>query len=85
MGSNREDAWIGLSDIETEGSFVFLDGVVSTASNTGWAPEEPNDGGQNEDCAHLNWMDPNHPHNSANDYQCHFPAFALCEKLKSLQ
>ena len=83
LESNGGDAWIGLSDIETEGLFVFLDGVVSTESNTGWGPSEPNDGGRNEDCVNLNWD--SLPHNSANDYICDIPAFALCEKLKSSQ
>ena len=83
LGSNGGDAWIGLSDIGTEGLLVFLDGVVSTQSNTGWKPNEPNDGSQNEDCVHINW--PTHPHNSVNDRGCNNPAFALCEKLKSLQ
>ena len=82
LGDKRQDrdAWIGLSDIETEGQFVFVDGVSSTNENTGWAPGEPNDVGKNEDCAHLHLSDPNHPINTANDYPCSRNAFALCEK-----
>ena len=83
LGSNGGDAWIGLSDIETEGSFVFLDGVVSTQSNTGWGPNEPNNENHGEDCVNINWID--HPPNTVNDYYCHLSAFALCEKLKSSQ
>ena len=80
---NGGDAWIGLTDIDREGSFVFLDGVVSTESNTGWAPNEPNNGNQNEDCVNLHWVDLSP--NLANDYFCNYSAFALCEKLKSFQ
>ena len=71
----RDDAWIGLSDIQNENRFVFIDGVAATTKNVGWKPGEPSGDG---DCVHINW--PGFPHNSANDYPCNSNAHALCEK-----
>ena len=79
LGSG-EDAWIGVSDIQTEGRFVWVDGVASTNENTGWFIHQPSNGGPtgNEDCVHINWHA--FPHNTANDLECSQSAFALCEK-----
>ena len=78
MGGKGQDAWIGASDIETEGRFVYLDGVTATQQNTGWNSAQPDDGGRREDCVHFNlrgW-----PDNTANDWVCMENAYALCEK-----
>ena len=48
------NAWIGLSDRDVEGAFVWVDGQPLTYSH--WAEGEPNDTGGIEDCAHL-WTD----------------------------
>jgi hypothetical protein len=46
-GSNY---WIGLNDINVEGTFVWVDG--STSSYRQWDTDEPNNS-QNEDCGEL--------------------------------
>ncbi|XP_041665293.1 lactose-binding lectin l-2-like [Cheilinus undulatus] len=48
----QKPAWIGLSDIHSSGG-RWSDG---TAVNfTFWCPNEPNNLGGNENCAHMNW------------------------------
>jgi hypothetical protein len=60
--------WIGGSDIATEGSWVWPDGTLFyqsgapvNAAFVSWSPSEPNNAGQNEDCAILHvtfkWTD----------------------------
>lgn len=55
MGAGLPDTgfndWIGLSDAEVEGTFVWTDG--STPRFTAWAEGEPNDSGGLEDCAEM--------------------------------
>lgn len=43
--------WIGLDDLADEGSFVWTDG--SPVDFESWAPGEPNDYDQVEDCGHI--------------------------------
>nr|CAB3231617.1 C-type lectin domain family 4 member F-like [Phallusia mammillata] len=45
--------WIGLSDIEQEGIWKYIDGVNATAANTDFADGEPNDSLGDADCARL--------------------------------
>ena len=78
LGDKGQDAWIGLNDIETEGTFVYVDGVRATQQNAGWERGQPNNFGGNEDCAHVNRAGV--PDNTANDSPCSISAFALCEK-----
>ena len=42
-----EDFWIGVNDIDEEGTFVSTDGSVLTYTN--WKTGEPNDYGSGED------------------------------------
>lgn len=49
----RGNAWIGLSDRENEGRWMWEDGT-SFKNPKWWTEGEPNDANENEDCAHLN-------------------------------
>ena len=78
LGAKGQVAWIGASDIKTEGNFVYVDGVRATQQNTRWHTGQPDNARGIEDCVDINkagW-----PDNSANDESCAYRAFALCEK-----
>ena len=79
LGDNGQNAWIGLNDIETEGTFLYVDGVRATQQNAGWEKGQPDNSEGNEDCAHVNRAGV--PDNTANDAPCTYRAYALCEKL----
>ncbi|XP_073478621.1 hepatic lectin-like [Aquarana catesbeiana] len=67
--------WIGLSDIEEEGKWTWVDGTDYASSYKAWMPNEPNNNDNNEDCAHL-WLK-----GKWNDKKCsHAEYTALCEK-----
>ena len=48
-------ALIGLHDNTQEGKFTWLDGSIPSYKN--WAPNEPNDYGNGEDCTVVGWGD----------------------------
>ena len=77
MANHR--VWIGLSDKNHEGTFMWIDGVTATDGNTRWHPGEPNDAGSNEDCAELSKASEGEKH-EANDDICSKALSALCEK-----
>jgi hypothetical protein len=64
------DVWIGLSDLATEGTFVWVDGRPLVYRN--WMPNEPNDALGQEDCVYARsgqgW----------NDADCDVPRSYLC-------
>ncbi len=65
-------AFIGLSDLETEGTFLWIDG--STPVWTPWAEGEPNDSGGVEDCGGI-YADTG----LWNDFDCATPRAFWCE------
>ena len=77
--AGNDDVWIGLNDIEREGHFKWLDGVLAANETIGWYDGEPNDSGNNEDCVHINWGG-RFLLNAINDIPCSAAVHALCEK-----
>ncbi|MCC7108518.1 MAG: CotH kinase family protein, partial [Deltaproteobacteria bacterium] len=66
------DAWIGLDDTADEGTYLWADG--SELSFDAWAPGEPNDWGDAEDCAEAR------PDGQWNDLFCDAELPSLCER-----
>uniref|UniRef100_A0A8C0JBE1 C-type lectin domain-containing protein n=1 Tax=Chelonoidis abingdonii TaxID=106734 RepID=A0A8C0JBE1_CHEAB len=66
--------WIGLSDKNSEGEWKWIDGSNSTTGFTYWKEGEPNNSGQNEDCAHV-WT-----YGEWNDVDCTYKCYYICEK-----
>jgi hypothetical protein len=67
-------SWIGLSDIDAEGTWLWVDGAAPMF--TAWAQSEPNDWGEaGEDCAEiLRWEEP-----TWNDANCDGEVSFICE------
>ncbi|CAH2330250.1 Hypothetical predicted protein, partial [Pelobates cultripes] len=73
--ADTERHWIGLNDIEDEGTWTWIDGANYSASVQFWKKGEPNDYGKNEDCALL------HTTGEWNDMPCTFTdSYAICER-----
>jgi len=51
-GNWWESHWIGLTDVDEEGQFIWLDG--SAAEYTNWNSGEPNNWSGNENCTEMN-------------------------------
>ncbi|XP_078537180.1 hepatic lectin-like [Lissotriton helveticus] len=74
-GKTRDQRyWIGLTDMDKEQEWQWIDGTDYKSSIKFWKPNEPNDSNRNEDCAHLleggEW----------NDVRCTDKCFPICEK-----
>ncbi|XP_055365495.1 CD209 antigen-like protein E [Betta splendens] len=77
--SFKKSSWIGLTDIDTEGTWKWVDGTPLTTSY--WAVHEPNGfPGRDEDCAEII---PYILFKSWNDVSCNFKKFWICEKVIS--
>ncbi|KAI4883726.1 hypothetical protein NFI96_031406 [Prochilodus magdalenae] len=72
------EAWIGLTDTETEGVWKWVDGAKPTTSF--WSAEEPNSYGD-EDCAitGIRFVE------SWADYPCKLPLVGICKRVLSCQ
>ena len=69
--------WIGASDEETEGVWRWVNGDIATSQQLIWRSEQPDNGGNNEDCGEIF---PQAPHNGrSNDLPCSFASIGLCE------
>ncbi|XP_070539201.1 perlucin-like protein [Ptychodera flava] len=71
---HQRHIWIGVTDVEVEGVWVWVDGSPLTYSN--WMPGEPNNAGKREHCAHLY----SNQHGKWNDYPCSTRFGFICEK-----
>ncbi|KAM9363658.1 CD209 antigen-like protein A [Symphorus nematophorus] len=72
----KDNLWIGLTDIETEGTWKWLDGTPLTTSY--WQHGEPNSYElKEEDCAEVRY---HKEENNWNDRPCDLPIFWICEK-----
>ena len=68
------DYWVGLSDLEVEGTFAWWDGQPESYEN--WNGGEPNDwGASGEDCAGV------YGNGKWNDWPCTHQLGAVCEEL----
>ena len=67
--------FIGISDIASEGTYVWINGDTSTRNELGFLQNEPNNLGGNENCLELT------PINLLNDLTCTDARQALCERL----
>ncbi|XP_036071158.1 C-type lectin domain family 4 member M-like [Oryzias melastigma] len=71
----QKRVWIGLSDRQIEGRWIWLDG--SALRKSFWYPGEPNNDGDREDCAEMKFFN---KENSWNDAPCTNKYFWICEK-----
>merc|ERR1712142_1316180 len=73
LKSKKKRIWIGASDLETEETFLWTNG--KPLSYNSWAPGEPNNHGNREDCVEVNFRSPG----LWNDRPCHKERKFMCE------
>ncbi|XP_072020401.1 macrophage mannose receptor 1-like [Amphiura filiformis] len=74
----RRNLWIGLHDLSGEGNFEWSDSTSIDFTN--WAPGEPNNAGNGEDCVHLTAA--YHNVGMWNDLECDRQENYICKRHK---
>ena len=69
--------WVGLSDLASEGTWMWVDGKVSNISAEFWVPGQPSNTNREEHCAEVGWRDDY----LTNDVNCNSHFYAVCEKI----
>ncbi|XP_053335979.1 CD209 antigen-like protein C isoform X1 [Clarias gariepinus] len=72
----ESQAWIGLSDSDTDGEWKWVDGTPVTSGFSKWAQHEPDNYQDNEDCGETGYPDEQH----WNDAPCSHKQRWICEK-----
>lgn len=72
-GGGLSGWFIGLTDADSEGSFVWVDGTPLAPEQSNWSLNEPNDAMMNEDCVVLSTA------GRWNDINCATPRPIICE------
>jgi len=73
VGNDFLSWFIGLTDVDSEGSFVWVDDTPLLPEQSNWAENEPNDAMMNEDCVVLSSL------GTWNDLSCTNPRPIICE------
>ncbi|RUS89950.1 hypothetical protein EGW08_002302 [Elysia chlorotica] len=78
----KEDTYIGLNDIEEEGTFVWENGEPLSAEQNLyiWNQNQPSNGGSGEDCAEANHGDWGDFAKALNDEKCYVSQSYICER-----
>ncbi|KAK3507559.1 hypothetical protein QTP70_028456 [Hemibagrus guttatus] len=71
------EAWIGLTDRDTEGEFKWVDDSPLTTKF--WWDREPNDYDNKEDCAITGFSKAKSNMSSWADFPCDHPVVGICE------
>lgn len=77
VDNRKHSYWIGLSDVQEEGIWMWMDSKAKL-SDTGfssWVSGNPNNDGGNENCATIN----QNTGGRWNDWQCRQSIFYICE------
>ncbi|CAC5411745.1 unnamed protein product [Mytilus coruscus] len=75
---NQDEVWIGMSDIQTEGHWIW-DFDMSSLTFNQWPPKHPNGGGE-ENCGHYCKQTCIHSRFKWNDTLCSLVFGYVCEK-----
>ena len=78
FNNERTNAWLGISDSGSEGTWKFTNGERASNMVFSWYPGEPNNSDNNEDCACLshNVYYPNH---ILQDLPCQYHRRVMCQ------